>query len=126
MRVLGLGTDVLEEERIARLVERGGTRFLAHWYTPDEIALCDQSSRPGRVAAHCFAVKEAAMKAIGADFSDSVRWREIEVLTDQHGSHTVRLWGQTAAHASRLGVARLHVSTARTADWVAAVVVAEG
>lgn len=126
MSVLGVGTDILEEGRIARLVDSGGDRFLAHWYTPAEIALCRQSSRPERVAARCFAVKEAALKAIGASFPGPVRWRDIEVLTDHQGVPTVRLWGETAKYASRVGVLRLYASTASDAGWVAAVVVAEG
>jgi holo-[acyl-carrier protein] synthase len=126
MRVLGVGTDILDEERIARLLHTGGSRFLAHWYTADEIALCARASRPERVAGRCFAVKEAALKAVGASFPGPVRWREIEVLTDGRGSPVVGLWGETAAHAARVGVRRLHASTARTPGWIAAVVVAEG
>lgn len=126
MSVFGVGTDILDEARIDRLVDLGGTRFLAHWYTPAEIALCRQSSRPGRVAARCFAVKEAALKAIGASFTGPVRWREIEVLTGDHGVPTVQLWGETAAYAAGMGVLRLHASTASESGWVAAVVVAEG
>lgn len=121
-----MGTDILEEGRIARLIDRGGGRFLGHWYTPAEIVLCRQSARPGRVAASCFAVKEATLKAIGASFPGPVMWREIEVLTNHQGSLTVRLWGDIATHASRAGVLRLHASTTRSAGWVAAVVIAEG
>jgi len=126
MSILGVGTDILEERRIAQLVDRGGARFLAHWYTPAEIVLCDLSSPPERVPARFFAVKEAVLKAIGASFPGPVRWREIEVLTDDHGVLSVTLWGDIAAHASRVGVLRLHASTARAAGCVAAVVVAEG
>ena len=126
MTVLGVGTDILDESRIARLVERGNARFLAHWYTPAEIALCDQSSRPERVAARCFAVKEATLKAVGVSFPGPIRWREIEVLTGEDGGPTVQLHGETATYASHVGVLRLHASTASHGGWVAAVVVAEG
>jgi len=121
-----VGTDILDERRIIRLVDVGGDRFLTHWYTPAEIAFCRQSSRPGHAAARCFAVKEAALKAIGGSFPGPVRWREIEVLTDPQGIPSVRLWGETATHASQAGVLRLFASTARHAGWVAAVVIAEG
>lgn len=126
MTILGVGTDILDEARIARLVRSGDTRFLAHWYTPAEIALCNRSSRPERVAARCFAVKEATLKAVGASFPGPVRWREIEVLPNDHDVPAVRLWGETAAYAASVGVLRLHASTASHGGWIAAVVVAEG
>ncbi|WP_165354341.1 holo-ACP synthase [Nocardioides glacieisoli] len=126
MSVVGVGTDVLEEARIARLVDSGGSRFLAHWYTAAEVEMCFTSARPSRVAATCFAVKEAALKAIGISFPGPLMWREIEVSLDDAGSVTVRLAGDAAVQATRSGVVRLHASTARTAGWLAAVVVAEG
>ena len=125
MSVLGVGTDIVDEGRIARLVDGGGPRFWARWYTPAEIALCQRSSRPERLAARCFAVKEATLKALGASFSGPLGWRDIEVLEDHNGVPTVHLWGEAAMYASRLGVLRLHASTGRDAGQVTAVVVAE-
>lgn len=126
MTIIGVGTDILDEGRIVRLVERGGDRFLEHWYTQAEIDLCRTSARPGRVAARAFAVKEATLKAVGASFPGPVRWWEIEVLTARHGGWEVRLSGDTATHAARAGVRTLHATTTRSGCWVAALVVAEG
>ena len=123
--VVGVGTDVLEEARITHLVDTGGSRFLEHWYTPAEVEMCRRSVRPGRVAATCFAVKEAAFKAVGISAPGPLMWREIEVRLDVDGRVTVRLTGEAARHATRSGVTRLHASTTRTAGWLAAVVVAE-
>ena len=126
MSILGIGTDVLDEIRIVRLVERGSDRFLRHWYTAAEIEQCRLSHRPGRTAARGFAVKEAALKAIGATFVGPVRWSDIEVLTDSHDVLRVRLDGEVEACADRRGVRTLHASTAHSTGWIAAVVVAEG
>lgn len=126
MTLLGLGTDIVDVERIARLVDRGGERFWTHWYRPDEIKACATSSRPDRAAARCFAVKEATLKAIGVSLDGHLPWRDIEVRTHQEGHVSVRLWGHPAEHASRAGVVRLHASTGRAGHRVVAVVVAEG
>ena len=126
MSIVGVGTDILDESRIARLVDLGGERFLAHWYTRAEIDHCRRSGRPGRVAASGFAVKEAALKAVHASFPGPVLWREIEVLEDPSGVLQVRLAGSTAVHAERMGVRRLHACTTHSGGWIAAVVVAEG
>lgn len=126
MSVVGVGTDVLDEARIARLVESGGRRFLEHWYTPDEVEMCLRSARPSRAAATCFAVKEAALKAIGISFPGPLMWQEIGVSLDEVGGVRVRLTGEAAVQATRSGVVRIHASTTRSAGWLAAVVVAEG
>jgi holo-[acyl-carrier protein] synthase len=126
MTIIGVGTDILDEERIVRLVNSGGDRFLRHWYTPAEIDLCRVSARPGRVAAQGFAIKEATLKAMGASFPGPVRWGQIEVLTSARDTPDIRLSGAIAIHARRIGVRELYASTARSGGWVAAVVVAEG
>ena len=125
MTIIGVGTDILDERRIVRLVDSGGDRFLSHWNTPAEADGHRAAPRSGRSAARGFAVKEATLKAMGASFPGPVRWWEIEVLTC-HAVPEIRLSGDTAAHAERVGVRRLHASTTRSGGWIAAVVVAEG
>ena len=74
MTIIGVGTDILDERRIVRLVDSGGDRFLSHWYTPAEADGHRAAPRPGRSAARGFAVKEATLKAMGASFPGPVRW----------------------------------------------------
>ena len=45
--VLGIGTDITECLRIARMIERHGELFIDRVYTPDEVRYC-QSRRQRR------------------------------------------------------------------------------
>ena len=40
MKIIGIGTDIVEVERIERMIERHGDLFLKRVYTPAEIEYC--------------------------------------------------------------------------------------
>lgn len=122
---MGVGIDVADTARFQRLVDRGSERLWAHWYTDLEASECRRHARPAVAAATRFAVKEAAYKAVGADFSGPVRWRDIEVLT-RSGSWRVALAGEVREAADRVGARDLHVSTSRFGERVVATVIATG
>jgi holo-[acyl-carrier protein] synthase len=124
--ILGLGMDVVEIGRIARIL--GGdparaARFVARCFTPAERAYCDaQRDRAGRYAAR-FAAKEAAVKALGAPAG--VSWTDVEVERGE-GRPVVKLHGPARAAADRLGVARIHATLTHDAGVAAATVLLEG
>lgn len=123
--IVGVGVDIADVTRFDRLVARDDGRVWAHWYTETEAQECLAHRRPGRAAALRFAVKEAAYKAVGAEFSGAVRWGDIEVLDREQGWDVV-VRGEVAASAAAAGVDRLHVSTCEFAGRVLATVIAEG
>ena len=97
----------------------------AHWYTEAEAEECLSHSRPGLAATFRFAVKEATYKAVGAQFSGPVRWRDIEVLEGEPAWH-ITLHGEMAAAAADAGAEHFHVSTCQTGGRVVAMVIAQG
>ena len=119
--MLSVGVDIIEIERIARVLERWGERFLRHVYTPDEVAICR-----GRVPelAVRFAAKEAISKALGTGML-GVCWPEMEVLPDPLGKPLVRLHGRAAARAEYLGLGQFAVSLSHSRDYAMAMVVAQ-
>lgn len=123
--VVGVGIDVAETGRFERLVSRGAGRVWAHWYTEAEAEECIQHPRPWLAAALRFAVKEATYKAVGAEFSGEVRWRDIQVLGGGP-AWRLALHGEVAAAAAAAGVEQLHVSTCQTGGRVMAIVIAKG
>src|SRR5690606_41845696 len=62
MTTHAVGIDMIEIERVGRVLERYGERFLRRVYTPAEAAFC--RGRVPELAAR-FAAKEAVMKALG-------------------------------------------------------------
>jgi holo-[acyl-carrier protein] synthase len=123
--ILSIGTDLAEVHRIREANERFGDRFLARVFTTNEIAYSlRKANRFERLAAR-FAAKEALMKAIGTGLTRGVSWQDIEVVNLPSGKPTLRLTGQAAVHAQRLGATTIHVSLTHTATIAMAVVILE-
>ena len=81
--ITGLGTDIIEIERLQKAVDRWGDNFLKHVFNQEEIAYARKSKFPMQHFAARFAAKEAIYKAIGNDAS--VTWKDMTILNDKHG-----------------------------------------
>ena len=124
--ILGLGMDVVEVGRIARLLDgRPGlaARFLARVFTAGEQADCRARREQAASLAARFAAKEAAVKALGAPVG--VRWLDVEVVRDE-GAPRLVLSGVAARAALARGVVRTHLTLTHDAGVAAATVILEG
>ena len=63
MSVIGIGTDIVECLRIARMIERHGELFINRVYTSHEIQYCSQRKAATQHYAGRWAAKEAVLKA---------------------------------------------------------------
>ena len=123
--VLGLGTDLIEIERVQQSISRFGERFLERVFTPGEIAYCLQKKRSAESFAARFTAKEAAAKALGTGISRGVSWKEIEVKREAGERPTLHLSGRAAKRAEAMGVKRAQLSLTHSHALAMAVVVIE-
>ena len=123
--MIGLGTDLIEIERIERSVERFGERFLERVFTPGEIAYCYAKKASAESLAARFAAKEAGAKALGTGISRGVSWKEFEVRRQPGQRPELHLSGRAAEIAAALGVRRVSLSLTHSRAMSMAVVVAE-
>ncbi|MGE0227230.1 MAG: holo-ACP synthase [Dehalococcoidia bacterium] len=119
MTTHAVGVDVIETDRVRKVLERHPERFLARVFTPEEVAFC--RGRVPELAAR-FAAKEAVMKALGTG-ARSVGWREIEVLPDRRGKPLLYLYGGAAERAEAIGLEAIDVSLSHLESFAIAVVV---
>jgi holo-[acyl-carrier protein] synthase len=103
MNIIGIGIDATDLHRVADIVERYGERFLRRIFTDGEIAYCTKRRDPVPHLAGRFAVKEAAMKALGTGQSRGVMWKDIEVVRGG-GPPRLKLHGGAARRADEMGV----------------------
>src|SRR5207237_8372481 len=75
--IFGIGVDVLESGRIARTLERFGTRFLEHLLMPEEQAQLARTQRRERFVAMRFAAKEAIVEALGTGCPPGMWMRDV-------------------------------------------------
>jgi len=112
--IIGIGIDLEEVERVQGAIERQGERFLKRIYTDQERAYCERFKDKYERYAGRFAVKEAAMKALGTGWSRGVRWVDIEVVRFPGGRPTLELKGEARKIAERLGVKNVAISITHT------------
>jgi holo-[acyl-carrier protein] synthase len=103
MNIIGIGMDATDLPRVADLLERYGERFLHRVFTDGEISYCTKRRDPVPHLAGRFAVKEAAMKALGTGQSRGVGWKDIEVVR-VGGPPRLKLHGGAARRAESMGV----------------------
>ena len=103
MNIIGIGMDATDLPRIADILERYGARFLHRVFTDGEISYCTKRRNPVPHLAGRFAVKEAAMKALGTGQSRGVLWRDIEVIRGG-GPPRLKFHGGAARRAEMMGV----------------------
>lgn len=87
--ILGVGTDIIEIERIKKAIERT-PKFLEKTFTEKEIELFKSKSMKVESIAGNFAAKEAISKAIGRGFR-GFSFNDLEVLRDELGKPIVNI-----------------------------------
>jgi holo-[acyl-carrier protein] synthase len=125
--ILGVGVDLVDVDRFARVAMRHGEGFVERILTPAEIADCASARRPFEQQAARFAAREALVKALGTGLVGGMSWRDMRVVRGEvPGVFTMTVDGGVRETAEALGVRRLHVALCTTRTIAAAVVVLEG
>ena len=116
---VAVGVDIIEVERVRKVYERHGERFLRRVFT--EIEIGQYRGKVKRLAG-LFAAKEAISKALGTGIH-GVAWREMEVVHLRSGRPSVRLHGKAKRRAELLGLSAFDVSMADLKDFSIAIAV---
>ena len=124
--ILGTGVDLAEVDRIREAIGRYGERFIKRIFTPNEIAYVERKANKFERYAGRFAAKEAGMKAIGTGWKRGVRWQDFEVANLASGRPTLKLHGEAAKIAGKLGVKSISLSITHTSQLGMAHVILEG
>ena len=87
MNVIGLGTDIVNINRIKKIYTKYGNQFLNKILTESEKKIEKKKSRLKNIEtiAKRFAAKEAISKAIGHGFSKGIHFKNIEIYNDKNG-----------------------------------------
>ena len=123
--IVGVGTDIVEINRIAESLARLGERFAQRILSTSELELFHSHVNQAAFLAKRFAAKEAVGKALGTGIGQGVSWVEIEVLHDELGAPRLTFSGEAQQWCERRGVANSHISLSDEKDYAVAFVVLE-
>jgi len=127
--ILGIGTDILEVERMQFLVQRFGNKALYRLFTPLErnVAQALSYNQQVRFYAKRFAGKEAIAKALGTGIGEKLSWQDISILKEENGKPVVK-FSEKANHflARNYPPLTWHISLSDDRQALAFVIVEKG
>lgn len=89
-----IGNDIIETQRIKKIIEKYPNKFKNRIFTEKEINYCENKGlNKFQSYAARFAAKEAIFKAL-SDYLEnkySVKWKDIEILNNPNGKPYVKL-----------------------------------
>jgi holo-[acyl-carrier protein] synthase len=124
MEIVGIGTEIVECVRIARMIEAHGELFLGRVYTDWEVRYCRARKHSTEHFAGLWAAKEAIIKSLGTGWRRGQFWREIEVRNGTDGGHQVHVCGTAKEHAQTLRVADILLSISHCRAYATAQAIA--
>lgn len=105
--VIGVGIDIIEIERIRKVFEERGDKFVKKIYTQAELDYSFKFKDPYTHLAARFSAKEAYYKAVGFGV---IHFGEIEVQNLASGKPLIRLHGKTREQWADIGEPEIHLS----------------
>lgn len=110
---LGIGTDIEETRRFAKLESIKDHLFLNKIFTALELKYCYSKLDPKKHLAARFAGKEAVIKALNNVGITDVHVGDVEILNDDQGVPHAKI-------SSYSGLLRIHISLSHTDDFALA------
>lgn len=127
--IIGIGSDITDIDRVARLHGRFGHRFLARCYAEEEITKFKSFKdlrRAHEYLAKRFAAKEACVKAMGTGVRAGISLKDIVISNDAQGRPQIELRGRTGEISDRPdGRVHFHLSISDEPPYALAFVTAE-
>ena len=123
--IIGIGTDIIEIARMAESLAQKGDGYARRLLTESEFEDFQQRGNKAAFLAKRFAAKEAAVKALGTGFADSITWKQVNIANDEKGMPVLTLTGKARERADVLGVTRLHISISDEKHYAVAFVILE-
>ncbi len=112
--LLGLGTDIIEVERVRGVIERQGERFLQRVFTEEERSYCAGMKHPHKHYAARFAAKEAVAKCFSTGIGAELGWRSVSIYHGERHQPLVRLDEAALKLLAQVGATDVHVSLSHT------------
>ena len=98
----GVGTDLINSERVEKLLKKFGNKFLFKIFSNEEINSSKKTCNKALYFSKRFAGKEAFWKAISPNKGNTLHFNEIEILSNNNGKPYINLIGMTKNKVTNL------------------------
>ena len=118
--IKGIGTDLLDQRRIAKLMDKQGERFSKRILTPQELLLWGQKNNSVNFLAKRFAAKEAISKALGTGIARGIGFQQMNITSDSLGKPIVELTEGALLRAEAMGGKGIELSLSDEGEMILA------
>jgi holo-[acyl-carrier protein] synthase len=107
--IVGIGTDIIQIDRIKKLFDKYQEAFLVKNFHPKECEFFSNLSQEKSISylAKRFAGKEAVSKAFGSGIGAGLAFKDIAILNDEFGAPYVEI---SSALGENLAKNKIHIS----------------
>lgn len=100
--ILGVGTDIVQIDRIESIFKKYGEAFLQKNFHPEELKQFAELNEKHKLPylAKRFAGKEAFAKALGSGIRDGLNFKDIAILNNELGAPYVKIFADIALDLS--------------------------
>jgi len=123
--IYGVGTDVVEIERIRKALERFGDRFARRILCESELKRFQSHRLPANYLAKRFAAKEAFTKALGTGIHAPANWHGVWVVNLKSGKPQLEFSGELKKLLKARQIRHAHLSLTDEREMAAATVILE-
>ena len=101
MNIYGIGTDIVNINRLNRAIKKYGIKFKKRIFSQKEIIYCEKKTNSIRSYAKRFAAKEAFSKALGTGFNKDINLNCVEVVNNKSGKPLIKLSKKVSNYLKR-------------------------
>ena len=127
--IVGIGIDLINIQRIQKVLDRFGSRFENRVFSSDEINRSRRKYDKASSYAKRWAAKEACSKALGIGLRMGISWKEMNITNLQSGKPILKIEGKAQLFLKKITPkgyrARIHVSLTDDYPWAKALVMIE-
>lgn len=123
--IVGIGTDIVDVERIQGVYQRQGEAFAKRLLSENEWNRFKQHIFPERYLAKRWALKEAVSKALGTGIAQGVSFHDMTIKNHESGQPYLELTGGALQKSNKLGITDWSISVSDEKTHAVAFAVAE-
>jgi holo-[acyl-carrier protein] synthase len=123
--ICGIGIDLVENDRLEKIIEKWGSKFLNRVFSAGEIQYCGKHAQSSIHYGARFAAKESFLKALGIGLGGGVKLSDIEVVNDKDGKPALKLYGNAKDQIKKRKITKIHLSLTHTKKYATTIVILE-
>ena len=124
MNIYGIGTDIVNINRIRVAIKKKNQSFKNRIYTKSEIIVCEKRKNKIECFAKRFAAKEALFKAVG--LKNKLEFKDVEVVNNSSGTPKFSIKGKSLDNLNKIFQRKkfkIHLSLSDDKPWAVASVI---